>query len=127
MSSSIFATIPSLFFLYIYRILVALILYLFSIAWIRPATVGGTRWRGVYTSSVSWIYIDIFIIQSLLVLINYTSFIVHHSSFIIYPLLFMKLFTIYYLLNNSPYFTHFIIHFSLNIPYCKRAKKTSST
>ena len=34
--------------------LVALILYLFSMADISPVTVGGTRCRGVQTSSVSW-------------------------------------------------------------------------
>ena len=38
------------------RMLVALILYLFSMDAMRPATVGGTRWSGVYTSSVSCIF-----------------------------------------------------------------------
>ena len=33
--------------------LLALILYLFSMEEMRPGTEGGTRWRGVYISSVS--------------------------------------------------------------------------
>ena len=40
-------------YLYRKRMLLAFILYLFSIDEMSPGTEGGTRWSGVYISSVS--------------------------------------------------------------------------